>query len=227
MDEPLLLVLTGPPDAGKTTVGRSVAARFGRSACIESDWFWSTICNGFVLQWKAEADPQNRAALRSFVAAGARIVPGGYSTVVEGIVGPWYLDIVREELQSVDMAAHCVVLRPALATCLQPATGRGGPNRVPGHPPLTDEGPIRLLWNPFADVGEYEEHAVDSTDMSESQTADWIIELLDRRGPELLLAWRRPRGRRPPDPSGHGRPGRDHMSSVPSGLALNLPARRE
>jgi hypothetical protein len=188
MDEPFLLILTGPPGAGKTTVGRSVAARFGRSVCIESDWFWSTICNGFVLQWKAEADPQNRAVIRSFVAASARMVAGGYSTVVEGIVGPWYLDLVREELRSVDLSAHYVVLRPALATCLERATGRSGPARVPGHPPLTDEEPIRLLWHLFADLGEYEGHAVDSTDMSEFQTADRVIDLLERRGPELVLA---------------------------------------
>ena len=187
MDEPFLLVLTGPPGAGKTTVGRSIAHRFSRSVCIESDWFWSTICNGFVLQWKVEADPQNRAVIRSFVAAGARMAAGGYSTVVEGIVGPWYLDLVREELRQADVAAHYIVLRPALDICLQRATGRGGRTRVPGHPPLTDEEPIRLLWELFADLGEYEGNAVDSTDMSESQTADLVIELLDRRGPELLL----------------------------------------
>jgi hypothetical protein len=188
MDEPFLLVLTGPPGAGKTTVARGVAARFGRSVCIESDWFWSTICNGFIVQWKAEADPQNRAVIRSFVAAGVRMVSGGYCTVVEGIVGPWYLDLVREELQSFDIDAYYVVLRPTLATCIERATGRGGLARVPGHPPLTDEEPIRLLWHLFADLGEYESHTIDSTEMSETETADRIVELLDRRGPELLLA---------------------------------------
>ena len=58
----------------------------------------------------------------------------------------------------------------------------------PGILPSTAEEPIRLLWQLFADLGDYEGHAVDSTALSASQTADRIIEPLDRRGPELLLA---------------------------------------
>jgi hypothetical protein len=83
------------------------------------------------------------------------------------------------------VAAHYIALRPALATCLQRATGRGEQARVPGHPPLTDEEPIRLMWEVFADLGAYEGHSLDSSDMSESQTADRIIELLDR-GPGVV-----------------------------------------
>ena len=42
----MLLILTGPPGAGKTTVGAIIASESPLSACIHSDWFWTTIVNG-------------------------------------------------------------------------------------------------------------------------------------------------------------------------------------
>ena len=188
MDQPFLLILTGPPGAGKSTVGRLIAHEFDRSACIESDWYWTTIQNGFVAQWKAEADAQNQAVIRSVIASACHMVRGGYTTVVEGIVGPWYLDLVREELLRLESPAYYLVLRPELATCLARAHGRAGDERVPGHPPLTDEEPIHLLWNLFADLGEFENHVVDNTGLSALQTADCIVEELERRGPELFIS---------------------------------------
>jgi adenylate kinase family enzyme len=41
-----VLILTGPPGAGKTTVGAIIASESPFSVCIQSDWFWTTIVNG-------------------------------------------------------------------------------------------------------------------------------------------------------------------------------------
>lgn len=187
MDEPLLVILTGPPGAGKSTAGRSIADRFARSACLESDWFWTAIVHGFVRQWKPEADPQNQAVIRAFVAAATRLVGGGYTTVVEGIVGPWHLAVVRDELRQAGARAHYVVLRPDLDTCLSRATDRAGVERIPGHPPLTEEGPIRLMWERFADLGEYEPHVVDTTHLSVRSTTDAVVEGIEDRSAAFLL----------------------------------------
>ncbi|MGH3576993.1 MAG: AAA family ATPase, partial [Mycobacterium sp.] len=73
-----ILIITGPPGAGKTTVARLVAEYFDRAACLETDWFWTIIVKGLIPPWEVEADSQNRTVLRSFAAAAASLAEGGY-----------------------------------------------------------------------------------------------------------------------------------------------------
>jgi len=187
VDEGILVILTGPPGAGKSTVGRLVAAEYNPSACIHSDWAYTTIVNGFIRQWEPESDPQNRAVIRSSIAMAARLAEGGYFTVIEGIFGPWYLDIVRDELEGHQIRTHYVVLRPEIEACLGRAQNRPQVEKVPGHRPLADSGPIRLLWNIFSDLGEYEGHVIDNTNMTASQAATAICKRV-QKGREVLPA---------------------------------------
>lgn len=69
-----------------------------RAVCLETDWFWTMIAGGRIDPWLPEADEQNRTMLRSAAAAAAEMDAGGYDTVLEGIVGPWMLDVVRPVL---------------------------------------------------------------------------------------------------------------------------------
>ena len=173
MNGPFLLLLSGPPGAGKTTVGRLIASKCSRSACIQSDWFWTTIVNGHVPPWEAGADGQNQVMIRSAVATAARMADGGYSTVLEGIIGPWHFDLVRDEMAMCSVGVSYVVLRPHLDACLARATGRGADGSE-HRDALTDEGPIRHMWNEFAHLGDYERCVFDSSMFEPPGTADVV-----------------------------------------------------
>ncbi len=153
-------------------MARLVADRFDLSVCLESDWFWATIVRGHVPPWLAEADAQNRTVLRTCAAAATELALGGYTVVMNGIVGPRYLDLVTDELGRAGAAVHYLVLRPPLDVALARARTRAP--RTPGTAPLADEGPIRDMWERFQDLGHYERHVLDNGDQDETETADAV-----------------------------------------------------
>lgn len=164
MDDGMLLILTGPPGAGKTTVGALIAADSPLSACIHSDWFWTTIVNGHIPPWKSEADAQNRAVIRAAAAAGVRMANAGFTVVLDGIIGPWHFEPLRKELAQCTAPVNYAVLRPDADTCL--ARARDRVLDLPQHrDALTDEGPIRHIWEQFRDLGPIEKFVIDNSAM--------------------------------------------------------------
>jgi adenylate kinase family enzyme len=179
---PPVVIVSGPPGAGKTTTARLVADRFDRAVCLEADWFWTTVVRGFVPPWEPEADLQNRVMVRSVAAAAAAMAEGGYAVVLDGIVGPWNIEIVTGQLDLSITKLHYVVLRPARQIALERATSRIGEERVEGHPALTDEEPIVHMWEQFSDLGEYEDRVIDNSELDPRQTAALIWSKISAAG---------------------------------------------
>ena len=174
------LILTGPPGSGKTTVGRRVAESFEPSVAIESDFFWAAIVNGMIPPWESESGEQNRTMIRASLAAATCLVASGYATVLEGIVGPWFFNLLREELQGVDAIISYVVLRPSLENCLIRSKDRLKERRHAGA--LTDEEPIRHLYSQFESLNSHERNVIDTSTLSIEETVRLIVDDLNGAG---------------------------------------------
>ena len=170
-DRPVLIV-SGPPGAGKTTAARLLAAGASTpSVHLESDTFFHFIRAGFVEPWRAESQEQNEAVMRIVAGAAAGYASAGYLTTVEGIFIPgWFLEPVRDVLREQGHEVAYAVLRAPLAACMARVQSREG------EPPI-DATAVERVWQSFVGLGEYERNALDV----EGLEAGEVVALLRQR----------------------------------------------
>lgn len=175
-----VLILTGPPGVGKTTVAGLLAQRAERFVHLEADRFFFFIKSGFIEPWDPASDEQNQLAMGTAAAAAASYAAAGYETVLEGIVIPrWTLGVIRATLEAASVPTAYAVLRAPHSVCADRVHEREG------DPDLFEPGVLAAISSEFDNLGEFERHAIDVADMDAEEAAAAVAGRFD--GGDLAL----------------------------------------
>ena len=157
-----VLILTGPPGAGKSTVARLLARSRPKCVHMHTDDFYAWIVSGYIEPWKREARAQNITVVTAIRDAVVTFARGGYDVILDGIVGPWFL----EPFQESEIPFDYVVLRPPEAVTVERGTMR--------QHVMREEAVIRQMWAAFAQLGPFERHAIDTGGQTPEQTTQLV-----------------------------------------------------
>ncbi|QNI36029.1 AAA family ATPase [Edaphobacter albus] len=159
-----IIILTGTPGSGKTTAANNIAQLPGSPKVhLHSDDFWHFIKAGSIPPWQSDAHSQNATVIDVLAGAAARYAKGDYFVLVDGIIGPWFLDA----FQNIGAILHYIVLRPDLEEAIRRCRERGGDT-------LSDPVSISALHQQFGNLGVLKNHSLSVAGLSADETCEAI-----------------------------------------------------
>jgi predicted kinase len=160
-----VIVVSGAPGVGKSTMSHLVAAAFDHSVHLRADDFMASIVSGWLDPNLPQASAQSEAVGGALAVSAMSFAGDGYTTVVDGFLFPDGVAGLAAGCTARDLSCHYVVLMADLETCWARAGSRGE-----GRWPLED-GPFAAVHAKFADLDLPERHLVDATGTAPSTCA--------------------------------------------------------
>lgn len=127
-----MLLVNGPPGAGKTSLTLAVAERYDRMLRIEVDTLRQWVCAGYRHPWAGDAqwDEQRLLATRNAAAVTRETIAARYAVVIDDVAFADDLAAYRDALAGIDALVQVATLLPDVETTLARDAGRNEPDRV-------------------------------------------------------------------------------------------------
>lgn len=173
MNQGRIIVITGAPGTGKTTTANIIAKEsdMDKSVHMHTDDFFHYLSKGAIPPHLPESNTQNLVVIEAFLEAAKRYARGGYDVIVDGIIGPWFLEpwhnLVQEHYE-----IHYIVLKASKEETLKRAVERSKLDKK------TNIELVETMWAQFCNLGRYESNVIDTTNYSIQETVAAIQETI-------------------------------------------------
>ncbi|AYE39263.1 hypothetical protein D1B17_11745 [Companilactobacillus zhachilii] len=168
MKQGRIVILTGSPATGKSTAADLLAntSDYPKSVHMLTDDFYHYIRKGVIAPNLPEANQQNKVVIKSFLEATKVFADNGYEVIVDGIVGPWFLQPWMELTRNYEV--HYVILRATKAETMRRALGRKKLDEA------TNVSLVETMWKQFNNLDQFENNVIDTTSLNVEQTVTKI-----------------------------------------------------
>ena len=121
-----VLILTGPPGAGKSSVAAAICERFDRMLHIPVDDLRHWVRAGYRHPWMEDAQTaeQLRMAITSAAGVARNAIAYRYAAIIDDVVLPEAAASYRDTLTGVPASVHLVTLLPTLESTARRDAGR-------------------------------------------------------------------------------------------------------
>lgn len=165
MEKGRIIIITGSLGTGKTTISSIIAkeSTLKKSVNIHTDDFYHYLSKGAIPPYLPESDKQNLTVIKAIIETTKCFAQNGYDVIVDGIIGPWFLNPWIEIIQN-NYEIHYFILRASKEETLKRAVNR----------PKLDENTniklVEIMWEQFNNLGFYEKNIIDTTNYSIEET---------------------------------------------------------
>lgn len=170
-----IVIVSGPPGAGKSTVARALASGAAGDLAVHmhTDDFYAYIKKGYVEPWRPESRAQNVTIMEALAASAAIFAVGGYEVAVDGIVGPWFFEpwLAAAKAHRIELSYVC--LMPEVAENVARAVGRTAPGA------MTDAAVVQQMCEAFRQYAPDARYILDTTGETKEVTIARVRQLLE------------------------------------------------